>query len=744
MFAWILKTLRSRGLVPAISDTERAALEAGDVWIDAELFSGKPDLRRIASEVYPGLDERERAFLDGPCEELCRLVRPWDVSRARCLPPEVWNFLKANRFFGMTVPREYGGLGFSPLGVSAVIGKLSSRSLPVSIVVLLPNSVGPAELIAHHGTKEQKERFLPRLAVGDEIPCFALTEPNAGSDAASMQASGTVFRAADGSVQLRLDFRKRYITLAPVATLLGLAFRLSDPENLLGHGPEPGITVALVHAGTPGLSLGRWHDAMGVPFPVGPVEGRDVVVPVDRILGGPGRGWQMLMEALSAGRSVSLPAGAAAGAKAAVRYMGAYAAVRRQFGIPIGRFEGIEEPLARIGGLAYLMEAARVFTCGAVGAGRKPAVISAIVKYHETELARKIVADAMDVAGGAALCRGPNNLLADGWCGAPIGITVEGANILTRTLMMFGQGALRCHPFAYRELRAMAEGDAAGFRAAVLGHLGFLLRNVVRGFVRELTRGRLVSAPVAGAMAPHWRTLSWCSTRFAVLAEAAMAGLGPRLKRKEKLTGRFADALSWMYLAAATLRRFEAEGRREEDIPIARWAVEHALAQVQTAFEGILENFEAPGLGWFFRGPVAWWVRLNRVGRPPSDRLGGKVAALIQVPGAQRDRLTEGLFRSQDPAERPYQLEQALALASRAEPLWGRLREAARAGRLQEGTVESQFDPAVAAGVLTAEEAALAREALRVRDAVIEVDSFTTEEFLGFGGPPTPSSPRSA
>lgn len=694
----LLRLARSKNLLPRISATEREALEAGTVWVDGELFSGRPDFRRILSEPYPELTARERAFLAGPVEEVCRMVDPWELSRRRELPPEVWSFLKREGFFGLAIPKEFGGYAFSALACSSIFGKLASRSLALSAVVLIPNSVGPAELLLAYGTEEQRRHYLPRLARGEEIPCFALTEPEAGSDAASLTSEGIVFRARDGRLALRLNWRKRYITLAPVATLLGLAVRLRDPENLLGKGEDVGITCVLVPASAPGVEIGRRHDPLGIPFPNGPTEGRDVVVPLDAIIGGAagaGKGWRMLMEALSAGRSISLPAQSAGGAKMVARVVGAYAAVRKQFGSPLGRFEGVQEPLSRIAGLTYLMEAARIFTCGAVDSGHKPAVVSAIVKLQETELLRRLVLDGMDVLAGAGLCRGPRNVLADAYTAAAIGITVEGANILTRTLILFGQGAIRCHPYAQKEIRAFQDEDAKALRKALFGHARFLLGNLLRSALLGITRGRLARSPVSGPTARYYRRLAWASARFAALADLAMLSLGGKLKFREKLSGRFADVLSWMYLAISTLRRFEAEGRREEDLPLVRWALDWSLARIQEAFAGLYRNFEGP-LAFWMRGPGAFWARLNPLGAEPSDREGSRVAAILQASGEQRDRLTAGLHLPADPKEVVGRLERAFLLVSR-----------------------SRTEPA------------LAREAEKARREALEVDSFTLEEYLG-------------
>jgi len=706
MVSRLIRFAEKNRLVPRMSDTERQALEAGTVWADGELFSGRPDFRKLLEVAEPRLTDAERAFLDGPVEEVCRRVDTWEMNRTRRLPEDVWAFLREERFFGLAIPERWGGRGFSALALSTVFGKLASHSLPLSVVVLIPNSVGPGELLLAYGTEEQKEHFLPRLARGEEIPCFALTEPEAGSDAASLTSHGEVFRGDDGELKVRLSWEKRYITLAPVATLLGLAFVLRDPENHLGRGPEPGITFALVSTALPGVEVGRRHDPMGIPFPNGPTRGRDVVIPVDRILGGPeyaGKGWRMLMEALSGGRAISLPAQSVGGAKKLARIAGAYAAVRRQFGVPIGRFEGIREPLARIAGFTYVMEAARTVTCAALDAGHRPAVLSAVVKVQQTELLRSLVLDAMDVLGGAGLCRGPSNPLGDGYRAAPIGITVEGANILTRSLITFGQGAMRCHPYTLREVRALTDGDPKELRRALFGHAFFFLRNFLRETWRGLTRGRFVRSPVSGPTAPYFRKLSWASTRFALLTDLALLGLGPRLKFRERLSGRFADALSWMYLGFCTLARFETEGRREEDLPLMRWGAETALARIQDAFEGIARNSEGPLVGPLLRTVGRALVRINPQGTGPSDRLGTEVARVLLEPGAQRDRLTADVFAPGEADRAVGRLERAFRLAAEAaaapddEELAERAAEARReAIRVDEFSVAEYFAAATA------------------------------------------------
>ncbi len=604
----VMKVLNALHFLPTISPTEQTAIEAGNVWVEGELFSGKPDYQRILNQPYPELTEDEQAFLDGPVEELCRVTRDWEVFQRKALPAEAWEIMKRERFLGMIIPKQYGGLEFSPLANSAVVQKLSSRCGPLATTVMVPNSLGPAELLIHYGTQAQRDHYLPRLATGEEIPAFALTEPQAGSDAGAISSSGVVFREDDGELYVRLNWKKRYITLAAISTILGLAFKLRDPENLLGKGEYPGITCALIPTDLKGVVLGMRHNPMGVPFYNCPTEGHDVIVPVDAIIGGAegaGQGWRMLMESLAAGRGISLPASAAGGSKGVFRVASAHAKVRKQFGLPIGLFEGIEEPLAEIGGFNYTMEAARKYTCGALAQGVAPAVVTAIAKYNFTELQRRIVNHGMDILGGNAISWGPRNLLASAYMNTPIGITVEGANILTRTLMIFGQGAIRCHPYIYDEIQGLMQQDLGRFDGAFTSHIGHTVRNAFRALLLTLTRGRLASSPVGGPSAKYWRKLSWASASFAFLADVALIGLGGNLKRKEKITGRFADIFSWLYLCAATLRRFEAEGRRKEDLPYFEWAMQYGFGEMQKAFDGLFKNFDVPVLGLIFKGPIA-------------------------------------------------------------------------------------------------------------------------------------------
>ncbi|MBD2206592.1 acyl-CoA dehydrogenase [Calothrix sp. FACHB-1219] len=725
----LIKAIKAFNLLPKISDTERAAIEAGNVWVDGEFFSGKPNFQRINQEPYPLVTPELQAFLDGPVEQVCRMVSDWEIYRRKDLPPEVWDYLKQERFLGMMIPQEYGGLGFSHFAYSNVMTKLASRSFTHVATVGVTNSLGPAKLLLRYGTEEQKNYYLPRLARGEEIPCFALTEPTAGSDAASIKSEGTVFRGDDGKLYLRLNWKKRYITLAAIATLLGLAFKLRDPENYLGKGKEVGITCVLIPTDTPGVIMGRRHDPMGVPFYNSPTEGHNVIIPVDQIIGGveqAGNGWKMLMQSLAAGRGISFPASCTGVAKLVARVTSAHAVVRQQFGLSIGRFEGVEEPLARIGGLTYLMEAARTYTCGAVDKGEQPAVISAIAKYSLTEISRKIINDGMDIMGGAGICRGPRNLLANIYTATPISITVEGANILTRTLMIFGQGAIRCHPYVYQEITALSQSDVTAFDRAFWHHLGLTVRNTFRAKLLYLTRGNLAASPVSGATAKYYRKLQWAAATFALLTDIAMFSLGGTLKRREKLTGRFADILTWMYLATATLRRFEAEGRKPEDLAFVHWAMQYAFAQMQLAFEGIFQNLFVPVLGNF----LTWWWRLNPIGSLPDDKLGSEIAHKLQTPGEIRDRLTAGIHIPRSSDEALGRLEKAFTLLSQAEPIVKTIKNASHAGKLPQLKPDELISAALKAGVISEKDVELICEAEFARNDAIQVDSFSLEEYM--------------
>ena len=724
--SFIVKTIKKLKLLPKISHTEKEAIEAGNVWIDGEFFSGKPNFKKMNSELYPKVSPEVKEFLDHQVEKVCEMATDWDIYQRKDLPPEVWEYLKQERFFGIMIPKEYGGLGFSSLAYSAVMTKLASRSFTHVASVGVPNSLGPAKLLLHYGTQPQKDYYLPRLATGEDIPCFALTEPNAGSDAASLISEGVVFKGKDEKLYLRLNWKKRYITLGAIATLLGLAFRLKDPDNLLGKGKDIGITCALIPTNTPGVILGRRHDPMGVPFYNSPTEGHDVIVSIDQIIGGitqAGKGWKMLMESLAAGRGISFPATCAGIAQFVTRVTGAYATVRKQFGLSVGRFEGIEEPLARIGGLTYIMDAMRLYTVGAVENGEQPSVISAIAKYQSTELSRQIVNDGMDIMGGAGICRGKRNLLSNIYTAIPIAITVEGANILTRTMMIFGQGVIRSHPYVYQEIEALQNSDIKAFDSVFWHHIGLAIRNLFRADFLYLTRGSFAFSPVKGETAQYYRKLAWASATFAFLSEVAMLSFGGTLKRREKITGRFADILSWMYLGIATLRRYEAEGRKKEDLPLVHWSMEYTLYQINQAIEGIFDNMSLLNI-------LSGWWRLNPIGKKPSDELGHQVARIIQTPNQQRDNLTKDIYIPTDITESLGRLENAFLLCVKAEPIFKKIKTAIREGVLPKQKPQQLVEKAFEMKIITESEFELISKAELARNDAIQVDSFTLEEYM--------------
>jgi acyl-CoA dehydrogenase len=733
-----------RKMLPSMSRTEREALEAGTVWWEGELFAGVPKWRKLLSAPAPQLSDEERAFLDGPCEELCRLIDEWQVTHVlRDLSPETWKCLREKGFFAMIIPKRYGGLEFSAYAHSQVLSKIASRSVTAASTVAVPNSLGPAELLLKYGTEEQKDRWLPELASGREIPCFGLTSPRAGSDAAAIPDEGVVcHRVVDGKevLGLELNFSKRYITLAPVATVLGVAFRLFDPDGLLGKERDIGITLALVPADTPGVEVGRRHLPLSVPFMNGPMEGRNVFLPLDAIIGGPkmaGQGWRMLMECLAVGRCISLPSNANGGAKAGVFATGAYARIRKQFGMPIGRFEGVQEALARMTGFAYIIDAARSVTIAAVDAGEKPAVPAAILKYHCTEMARVIANDAMDIHGGKAICEGPNNYLGAGYNSVPVMITVEGANILTRSLMIFGQGAIRCHPFVLKELHAARNPDhQAGLEAfdeALFGHIGYALSNAARALVLGLTAAKWGESPTRGPTRRYYQHIGRFSAAFALVSDTAMLTLGGGLKKKEMLSARLGDMLSNLYLASMVLKHFENQGRPEADLPLVEWSCRFLLYRTQEQLHGFLRNFP---LRW-----VAWALRLivfprGRSFSAPRDTLSRRLVEAVISPGETRDRLCDGIYRTLEPGNPLGLLQEAMELSIEVAPLEKKLRKGAKDGKIHALDFGAQLEEGVAAGILTAEEA----ERLRFADdkvmALINVDDFAPEELTPLVRPP--------
>ncbi len=724
-----------RQVLPPISDTERAALESGGVWWDRELFSGRPDWHGLHALPPATLTAEEQAFLDGPCEELCRMLDEWRITHEWAdLPPEVWDFLRKRGFFAMIIPKRYGGLEFSNFAHSQVILKIASRSPTTASIVSVPNSLGPAELLLDYGTDEQRDYYLPRLADGREVPCFALTSPSAGSDATSIRDTGVLCRGnweGREAVGIRLNWDKRYITLAPVATLLGLAFKLYDPEHLIGDQDEYGITCALVPTHLPGIEIGRRHFPMNVPFQNGPTQGTDVFIPVSQIIGGPkmaGHGWRMLVENLSVGRSISLPSNAIGCSKLALYATGAYARVRKQFRVSVGAFEGVQEALARMSADVYTMDATRQMTLAALDRGERPAVASAIVKYHITELGRRVANDAMDIHGGKGIMLGPGNYLARGWQSVPIAITVEGANILTRSLMIFGQGAIRAHPYILEEMEAAQAEDVGAalktFDRALFRHVGFLLGNAGRAALAAASGGRgLRAIPQDSRLADRYRTCGRYSAAFALVGDAAMLSLGGELKRRERLSARLGDILSYLYMGSAVLKRYAETGETDTDLPIVEYALDDLEYRIETRFAEVLANLPNRPLATLLRALILPFG--GRAARP-SDALASRVAALFTAPTEARKRLTDGIFTG-DPEHVIGLMEEALELAVWAEPLEKRISNAVRAGRIETdpGADESAVARAAAkAGVVAAEDADRLTRFYGLVAKIIAVDDF--------------------
>jgi acyl-CoA dehydrogenase len=727
-----------RKVLPQISATEQEAIDAGTVWWDGELFSGNPNWDKLLSLPKASLSSEEQAFLDNEVNQLCAMIDDWDITHNRAdLPPEVWQFIKSKGFFGMIIPKQYGGLEFSAQAHSAVVAKVASRSGTAAVTVMVPNSLGPAELLLHYGTTEQKDQYLHRLAQGLEVPCFALTGPTAGSDAGAIPDSGVVcygeFGGQKDVLGIRLTWEKRYITLAPVATLLGLAFKLYDPEKLLSNEVNRGITLALVPTDTQGVQIGRRHFPLNSAFMNGPTQGKDVFIPMSYLIGGTfriGQGWRMLMECLAAGRSISLPSSSVGVMKLAARTTGAYAKVRKQFKVSIGKFEGVEEPLARIGGHTYMTDAARKLTALAVDLGEKPSVISAVVKYHATERGRIVVNDAMDVHGGKGICLGPNNYLGRFYEQIPIGITVEGANILTRTLMIFGQGAIRSHPYVLKEIAAVNDREPKRavhqFDEALFGHISFALSNAARSLVFGLTNAHGIPVPTGRETYRYYQQLTRYSAAFALGTDVAMAALGGALKRREKISARLGDVLSQMYLCSAALKRFEDDGRPAEDFPLLHWAMQDALYNIQQAFAGVIQNFPNA----LVRGMLSVLIfPLGKRLSPPSDRLGHEVASLLMQPSAARDRLTRGMYIPTDEQNAVGALESALFSSLACEPLNAELEVARKAGKLKSHDELSRIAEAREQGIINAEQALQLERDYALRRKVIMVDDFAPEQL---------------
>jgi acyl-CoA dehydrogenase len=726
-----------KAALPPMSQTEREALEAGTVWWDAELFSGKPDWKMLQDLPAAKLSAEEQAFIDGPVETLCAMLNDWDITRNRMdLPPEVWDYIKREKFCGMIIPKRYGGLEFSEMAHSEVVMKISSRSSTAAVTVMVPNSLGPAKLLLVYGTEEQKNHYLPRLATGEEIPAFALTGPHAGSDAGAMPDTGIVcYQDFKGqkTLGIRLNWEKRYITLGPVATVLGLAFKLYDPDHLIGDKESIGITLALIPTGTPGMSIGRRHFPLDSAFQNGPNWGKDVFIPMDWVIGGldqAGNGWKMLMQCLATGRAISLPALGVGGAKFTSRNTGAYARIRKQFNVPIGEFEGIEEPLAHMAGQTYLVDAARKVTCAALDRGEKPSVISAILKYELTERMRKVINDGMDIQGGSGICMGPRNYLARLYEVIPVSITVEGANILTRTMMIFGQGAIRCHPYIQKEMAVLNrnDGDAAveQFDRILFEHIGFFMRNLAASFWFGLTGAHFASVPGDKHTRRYYRKIARFSAGFALLADFALLTLGGALKRRERISGRFADALGNLYLCSCVLKHYQNEGSREDDLPLLHWACQQTLYQTQQALMEILWKLPMRPAAWLLR---LFIFPLGKPCLPPGERLIHQTASILLTESPARDRLTQGIYINNKPDDPTGRIEVAFKAVLAAAPVEAKIRQAQKKKLLGKGDPSQAAAEALAKGLITELEAGLIDAADTARLAAITVDDFSPEEL---------------
>ena len=727
-------------VLPAMSQTEKEALEAGTVWWEAELFKGKPEWKKLQNIADPKLSEAEQAFLDGPVNDVCEMVNDYQVTHELAdLPSEVWQYLKDHKFFAMIIKKKYGGLEFSAYAQSLVLQKLTGVSSVLSSTVGVPNSLGPGELLQHYGTEEQRNHYLPRLAEGKEIPCFALTSPEAGSDAGSIPDYGIVCKGdwqGEEVLGMRLTWNKRYITLAPVATVLGLAFKLRDPDGLLGDKQDLGITCALIPTDLKGVEIGNRHFPLNVPFQNGPTQGDDLFVPIDFIIGGQkmaGQGWRMLVECLSVGRGITLPSNSTGGIKSAALATGAYARIRRQFKQPIGRMEGVEEPLARLAGNAYVMDAASNLTVAGIDLGEKPSVISAIVKYHCTHRGQRSIIDAMDIVGGKGICLGPSNFLARGYQGSPIAITVEGANILTRSMIIYGQGAIRCHPYVLNEMEAAysESSDALDkFDSALAGHVSFTMSNLVRSLWFGLTDGRGSDAPTPlnktdKQTQRYYQQLNRYSANLALLSDISMAVLGGSLKRRERLSARLGDILSQLYLGSATLKRFESEGSHAEDLPLVHWGMQDSLRQTEVAIDEFLANFPSPVIGRLLRVVL---MPFGRIRRAPNDKLDSQVAHIIQTPSETRSRIGRGQYLEATEHNPVGKIEKALEVILQAEPLFDKVcKETHQKRAFLRLDLVAQLG--LEKGILTEKEAALLVSAEEHRLYTINVDDFSPEKL---------------
>jgi acyl-CoA dehydrogenase len=729
----------ARKIMPPMSDTEREALEAGGVWWEAELFCGHPDWKKLHAIPQPTLTPEESAFIENQTKTLCEMLDDWKITYENSdLPEKVWAYIKKEHFFALNIKKEYGGLGFSALAQSTIVSMIATRSLSAAVDVMVPNSLGPAELLMHYGTKEQQDHYLPRLASGEEVPCFALTSPYAGSDAANMQDYGIVCKETyEGRTVLgmRVTWDKRYITLAPVATLLGLAIKLYDPDHLLGEKEDIGITVCLVPTTHPGVHIGRRHFPVYHAFQNGPTQGENVFMPLDFVVGGAknvGKGWRMLMDCLSVGRAISLPALNSGAAKLAYRMTGAYAKLREQFGVSIGKFEGISDLMGEMAGLCYISESTRIMTAGGVDLGVKPSLCSAIAKYHLTEIGRKVLTHAMDIHAGRGIQAGPRNYLLNGFMSIPVGITVEGANILTRNLIIFGQGAIRCHPYIYQEMQAIYMDDKKKslkmFDNLMLQHMGFTLSNVARGFLFGVGWTRFVKAPVKDSTAHYYRKLTRISTALALAADLSMASLGGELKRMENISARLGDVLSYLYLASSVLKYYHDNGSQPDDLIHVDWSVQYCIYQAQEALMHFYANFPKKLIGRIMQFIC---FPFGRRFEPPADHLKRKLSEMMMKPSTFRDRLSRYCFVGKESDDPTGRMENAFLMMWEVEPLLKKMHDAEKQGLIPRHALKKDyFTNAVKAEVLTLDEKVKLEKFEAMRLDAMQVDDFPAE-YIG-------------
>lgn len=725
----LLKLINNLGLLPSISQTEKIALRSGDIWIDGNFFKGSLDFGSILNEPFPSLTDEEQKFIDTKVDKVCKDCNDYEIFAQRDLSKKTWKYLKDNKFFGMIIPKEYGGLGFTALGHSAVIQKLSTHSQVLAITTMVPNSLGPAELLLHYGTQKQKDYFLPRLAKGEEIPCFALTEPLAGSDATSIRSEGIVFKDDNDEIKIRLTFEKRYITLGSIATLIGLAFNLRDPDNLLGDEVELGITCALVDSKLEGVIQGKRHDPLNVPFINSPLKGEDVVIGISDIIGaesGIGEGWKMLMESLSVGRGISLPSVSCGATKLCSHLASSYSSIREQFGVSISAFEGVQDVLARLATNAYILDNSRLFTLGAIDSGKKPTVINAVMKYHSTEIFRRSVNDAMDVIGGAGISLGKKNLIGHAYIGAPIAITVEGANIMTRTLIQFGQGVIRCHPYAYKEIEAIENNDLDAFDKNFFAHIGFVIKNFFKMLFYSLSRGYLYRTKSKGVSVSYERRLAWSAATFAFLTDAVVGLFGGELKKKEMLSARFADILSNMYLLTASLRAYKAHGEPKDEEVYIRYIGDDLLFKIQNSYDDIFKNIFSSKISKFLLFPLRVYSKLNYLSSGVRDTDAQEITKSVVTQSQMKTKLSEGIFHS----DVLNNIDSTFSAHLDAAPIARKIKKAIRAKELPKKPIYQLVNEALKLNIINEAEHLFINSAISLKDNAVQVDSFDVQDYL--------------